>query len=189
MPPQIKTTKEDIVRTALELVRKQGIKAINARAVAAALQCSTQPVFSNFATMEALQQATVAAAYEIYLDFLSKESSNGKYPPYKSFGMAYIRFAREETELFKLLFMCERKGEALSSTPDFDASIEIIMKANGISKEAATRMHLEMWACVHGIATMHATSFLILDWDLISDMLTDLYQGLRMNYRSEETKQ
>lgn len=186
MPPKVRITKEDIIKTAIELVRADGAQAINARAVASALNCSTQPIFSNFATMEELHEATVAAAYEIYLRFLSDEVKNGKYPQYKSFGMAYIRFAKEEKELFKLLFMCDRMGEELSPSVDYEASVEMIMKANGITREKASLMHLEMWVCVHGIGTMMATSFLTLDWELVSQMLTDVYQGIRAKLLSEE---
>lgn len=186
MPPKVKITKEEIVNAAIGIVRSSGAEAINARTVAAALNCSTQPVFSNFATMEELQEATVAAAYEIYLHFLNREVEGGKYPPYKSFGMAYVRFAKEEKELFKLLFMCDREGKELVPSPDFTASIEMIMQANGISREKAELMHLEMWTCVHGIGTMLATSFLPLEWELVSDMLTDIYQGLRTRYLPEE---
>jgi len=186
MAPKIKVTREEIIKTALDLVRQSGPKAINARSIASALNCSTQPIFSNFSTMEELQKATVDAAYEIYLDFLRKEAESEKYPKYKSFGMAYVRFAKEERELFKLLFMRDRKGQESDSTVDFDASIELIMKTNGISREKATLIHLEVWTCVHGIGTMLATSFLSLDWDLISNMLTDVYQGLRARHITGE---
>lgn len=185
MPQKVRITRADIVNTAIALIRASGADALNARAIAASLCCSTQPIFSNFHTMEELQRATAAAAYEIYLDFLKKESASGKYPQYKSFGMAYIRFAREEKELFKLLFMCDRRGKELTPTPDFDASVELIMNANGITREKAERMHLEMWTCVHGIATMHATSFLTLEWELISDMLTDVYSGIRAKHKGQ----
>ena len=186
MPPKVKITKEEIVKTAVELVRVSGEGALNARAIAASLNCSTQPIFSNFATMEELQEATVNAAYEVYLAFLKREAKSGKYPQYKSFGMAYIRFAKEEKELFKLLFMRDRKGKELTPTLDFEASIDLIMNANSVTREAATRMHLEMWTCVHGIGTMLATSFLSLDQELISTMLTDVYQGIRTRHLSEE---
>ncbi len=69
MPARVKITKEDIINTSVALVREKGEEAINARTIASALECSTQPIFSNFATMEELQQSTVAAAYEIYLQF------------------------------------------------------------------------------------------------------------------------
>ena len=87
MPPKVRVTKEEIVKIAVELVRANGVDALNARAIAAALHCSTQPVFSNFETMGELREAVIAAAYESYLDFLKREGESGKYPPYKSFGM------------------------------------------------------------------------------------------------------
>lgn len=186
MPPKIKITKEDIIKTAVGLVRKNGTGAVNARAIAAELNCSTQPVFSNFATMDELQEAVINAAYDIYLDFLKNEAENGKYPQYKAFGMAYIRFAEEEKELFKFLFMRDRKGRELVPSPDFTASVEIIMKANSVTREKAELMHLEMWSCVHGIGTMLATSFLSLDSELISEMLTDIYQGIRVRHLPKE---
>ena len=186
MPPKVKITKDDIIQTAVELVKESGEGAINARAVATALGCSTQPVFSNFATMEELREATAKAAYDRYLGFIKREVESGKYPPYKSFGMAYIRFAKEEKELFRLLFMCDRRGKELSPSPDFEASVEMIMNANGITREKAEIMHLEMWTCVHGIGVMLATSFITLEWELISNMLTDVYQGIRARHLSEE---
>ena len=179
MPPRVKITQENIIKTAVELVRMHGAQALNARGVAAALNCSTQPSFSNFASMDDLLAATVGAAYGVYQDFIKRELESGKYPQYKAFGMAYIRFAKEEKELFKLLFMCDTTRQSFTPTQDFDASVSMIMRMNGMDKATAELLHLEMWVCVHGIATIHATSFLSLEWDLVERMLTDVYQGIR----------
>ena len=81
--------------------------------------------------------------------------------------------------------MCDRQGEENTPSPDFEASVEMIMQANGCSRYVANLMHLEMWVCVHGIATVLATSFLELDFDLVSKMLTDVYQGLRSRLLGE----
>lgn len=186
MPPKVKITKNDIIETTLELIRKNGQDSINARSIAGALNCSTQPIFSNFSSMEELENEVLSLAYTRYLNFIERETSRGEYPKYKAFGMAYIRFAKEEKELFKLLFMCDRTGKDLTPGDDFESSVEIIIKANGISYEKASLMHLEMWACVHGIGTMFATSFLELDWELISTMLSDVYQGLRARLEADK---
>lgn len=186
MPPKVKIAKEDIIKTAVELVRFSGEQSINARAIATALNCSTQPIFSNFSTMEKLKKAVINAAYERYLGFLKTEVERGKYPKYKSFGMAYIRFANEEKQMFKLLFMRDRTGEEKSPSIDFEESVQMIMKANGVTIEKARLMHMEIWSCVHGIGVMHATSFLTFEWEMISDMLTDIYQGIRARHLSEE---
>ena len=62
MPPKIKVTKDDIISAAVEIIRSKGAQAINARAVAAELNCSTQPVYSNFATIDELRLAVVDKA-------------------------------------------------------------------------------------------------------------------------------
>ena len=185
MPPKVKITKKEIIEGALELVRKSGVDSLNARSIAGRLDCSTQPIFSNFASMTELEETVSRASYERYLGFIENELKSGKYPPYKAFGMAYVRFAKEEKELFKMLFMCDRSGKDLTPTEDFERSVEIIMQTNGISREEASLFHLEMWACVHGIGTMLATSFLEPEWELISNILSDVYQGLRLRYREK----
>ena len=186
MPPTVKLTKEDIIKATLELIREKGADAVNSRSIALALGCSTQPIFSNFSSMEELDTAVLIAANERYQGFLATEAAKGEYPPYKSFGMAYIRFAKEERELFKLLFMCDMSGKKFVPTADFEESVQMIMSSNGVSYETAKLIHLEMWVCVHGIATMLATSFLELDFELVSNILTDVYQGVRARRMLEE---
>ena len=107
---------------------------------------------------------------------------SGKYPVYKASGIAYIRFAKEETELFKLLFMRNRSEDLIQQGAEIQELIQIIMKNTGLSEQEAYLFHLEMWVYVHGIATMIATSYLPWDWETISRMMTDGYQGLRMRY-------
>ena len=187
MPPKAKVTKDEIVNAAVEIVRKSGEAAINARTVAAALNCSTQPVFSNFATMEELRLAVVEKANALCGDYMRREMESGNYPPYKASGMAYIRFAKEEKKLFQLLYMRDRTGETIPESDDLENQMETMVRNNtGLSDSDAKLFHLEMWAYVHGIATMFATGFLNLDWELVSRMLTDSYQGLRKQYGMEE---
>ena len=185
MAPKVKITKDEIVLEALDLVRWEGKDALNARNLAASIGCSTQPIFSNFANMSELFEAVRKAAYELYLGFIKRETEEGKYPQYKAFGMAYIRFATEESELFKFIFMRDRRGMEEEVGPDFTAAVEMIAKSNGISREKAELIHLEMWATVHGIAVMQATSFLSLTPGLTSVMLSDVYQGIRANILKE----
>jgi len=186
MPPKVKITREAIIDTAVEIVRISGAAAINARTIATMLNCSTQPIFSNFATMEQLRLAVVAKADALYQAYLQKEIDSGEYPAYKETGMAYIRFSKEERELFKLLYMRDRAGEPIPQELELDSRMEsIIHQTTGLEKDRLKLFHLEMWAYVHGIATMFATGFLDMDWALVSKMLTDAYQGLRKHYETE----
>jgi len=186
MPPKIKVTREDIVDAAVLLVRQSGAQAVNARSVAAIIGCSTQPVFSNFASMEELRLAVAQKADLLCEEYMRHEAEGGEFPDYKAHGIAYIRFAREERELFKLLYMRDRAGETVPERTELGDRMESIVSRNtGLCEDAARLFHLEMWAFVHGIATMLATGFLELEWNLISRMLTDAYQGLRKKFERE----
>ena len=187
MPPKVKVTKEDIIHAAVGIVRKSGAQAINARTVAAVLHCSTQPVFSNFTTMDELRLAVVEKADALCGEYIQKEIEGGKFPDYKASGMAYIRFAKEEKKLFKLLYMRDRSNETVGEASKLTDKMETLVHNNtGLHGADAKLFHLEMWAYVHGIATMFATGFLDLDWELVSKMLTDSYQGLRKQYGMEQ---
>ena len=110
--------------------------------------------------------------------------SSGKYPPYKASGMAYIGFAREERELFKLLFMRDRSGERIEEDREsIRLLLELLQKNLGVSEDDAYLFHLEMWVYVHGIATMIATSYLDWDDEFVSRVLTDAYVGLKYRYQ------
>lgn len=185
MPPKMKISKEDIVKIAADVVRQSGADAINARLLAEKLGCSTQPIFSNFESMDSLRRAVLEYADGLYNSYIESELKAQKYPSYKATGMAYIRFAKEEKELFKLLFMRDRTGE--DSVLSISKSLsDIVESATGLEKPRAELFHLEMWVFVHGIATMIATGFFELDESLISDVLSDAYQGLKKRYDTKE---
>jgi AcrR family transcriptional regulator len=183
MPPKVKITKEDIIDTAVDIVRNSGAEAINARNIAAVLNCSTQPVFSNFSTMEELRLAVVEKADMLCQEYITEEIERGEFPEYKASGMAYIRFAKEEKELFKLLYMRDRSKETAPKESKLnDEMNDIVCKNTGLSEDEAKLFHFEMWAFVHGIAVMLATDYIELNLELASKMLTDAYQGLRKSY-------
>lgn len=189
MPPKFKFTKEEITIAALNLTRKKGISGLTARALAEELGSSVKPVFGMFKNMEEVQQSVFTYAYELYNSYLSADMASGKYPPYKASGMAYIRFAKEEKELFKLLFMRDRSHESIQVNKDeFRPLVDLIVKNLGINEDEAYLFHFEMWLYVHGIATMAATSYLNWDEDFVSKVLTDAYVGLKYRYtKADET--
>ena len=187
MPPKVKITREDVLRVATEIVRERGDAALNARSVADALGCSTQPVFSNFPSMEAVRLAVIEVAHTLYTNASEREVAEGKYPSYKAKGMAYIRFAREERELFKLLFMRDRaRTGAGVEEDDWEKLVGFVGGYVGMEASSAALFHMEMWAFVHGIASMIATGYVELEEDLISRMLTDAFLGLKKRFAEVE---
>lgn len=183
MPRKFMFTREEVLAAALDLVREQGIAAVTARGLGEKLGSSSKPIFSLFDNMEDVLSAIMEAANELYQNYLKEDMASGKYPPYKASGMAYIRFAKEEKELFKLLFMRDRSHEAAEENMDeLMPILQIIQKKTGMSEKEAYAFHIEMWIFVHGMATMIATNYLNLDEAYISKVLTDAYEGIKSRF-------
>lgn len=186
MPPKALFTREQIINAALNIVKENGMPGLTARSLAARLGCSVKPIFGMFRNMEEVQGEVLTAAHQIYENYLQEGMAGGKYPPYKASGMAYIQFAKEEKELFRLLFMRDRSGEKIEENrEEIKPLLDLIMQNIGLNEEDAYMLHLEMWAYVHGIATMAVTSYLNLDTEMISKMLTDGYFGFAARYRGK----
>ena len=182
MPPKFKFSREEILQAALELTRESGISAVTARALGARLGSSAKPIFGLFENMQEVQQEVLKAADRLYQSRLQKAMASRQYPPYKASGMAYIAFAKEERELFKLLFMRDRSHEVPEDPSSIQPLIEDIQRNTGLGREDAFLFHMEMWVYVHGIATMVATSYLSWDMDTVSQILTDAYLGLKHRF-------
>ena len=103
-------TKDKILETAFVLAREEGIENVTARKLATQIGCSTQPIFRVYANMNELYT-------EIYLK--ATDSFGNYYENYKSevdvpfihLGLAYINYAKDEGNLFYLLFQSEQRGE------------------------------------------------------------------------------
>lgn len=183
MPPKFKFTREQIVSAALEVTRKNGISGLTARGLAAELGSSAKPIFGLFKNMEELQREVIAAANALYQAHIRGWMESSQYPPYKASGIGYIQFAKEETELFKLLFMRDRTGEKTEENPEeLQPLLRLIMNNLGIREDEALLFHTELWLYVHGIATMIGTNYLNWDPEFIDKALTDAYEGLKHRY-------
>ncbi len=189
MPPKCKFTREEIIYSAFNIVRENGIETLTARSLAAVLNASPKPIFRIFQNMNEVQLAVMEKAQKLYESYLKEDMEAGKYPPYKASGMAYIRFAKEEKELFKLLFMRDRSEEEITeSREEIRPFLEIIKTNLNLSEEEALSFHLELWIFVHGIATMIATSYLNWDMEFVSTVLSDTYNGLKHEFTERKNR-
>ena len=187
MPRDFLFTKDEIIKAALDLTREKGVEAVSARALGERLGTSSRPVFSHFANMAEVQRAIISAANELYQSYRKKEIESGKYVPYKASGMAYIRFAKEEKQLFRLLFMRDRSQEPDKENPEeMDALVGLICKQVDIDKRGAELFYIEMWTYTHGIASMIATNYFDWNEEFVSRLLTDGYEGLKHRFTEND---
>lgn len=189
MPPKPKITRDILLAGALDLVREQGVEAINARNVAARLGCSTQPIFSHFATMEDLKTAVHQEAEQLYNTVMMASMQAGG-EDFLGMGMAYIHFARTEPQLFQLLFMSSSivqgdLAEMAGTTQGDDQVIAFLSSKTGLSLSESQKLYTALWFTVHGIASLLATNGCSIDDLEARTILRHTFKGLIYSLKQE----
>ncbi|MBO4375949.1 MAG: TetR/AcrR family transcriptional regulator [Lachnospiraceae bacterium] len=172
-------TINDILNTGFAMAEEEGIRNVTARKVAAKAGCSTQPIFRLYKNMEELWGAVYgkAATYfeEFYKGFAKKSNT-----PFVDLGMAYISFAMEHKNLFRLLFV-EDLGvgktlyEVLNGTGG--NVIGEINKAKSLGCAKPQDMFMRMWIFIHGAACMSLKGDYDLSLEETGKLLEEAYKG------------
>ena len=98
MPPKPTITKQEILAAAVQLVREGGLGNVNARSLAQALGCSTQPLFRVYTSMEALRTDLKEELDRQYDAFMAQRMTEEN--RLLSQAIAYVAFARQAERLF-----------------------------------------------------------------------------------------
>lgn len=176
MPAKRKIQKEDILQASISIISHEGLSALNARKIAKKLSCSTQPLFYIYENMDDLKKDVIGEIVKIF-DREVLKSETGQLE-YKDIGINYIRFAKEEPELFKLMFNNDMNEEAFCFINLFNSAnkiFETISKQTGMSNEDAKQFHLRMWLYVNGIASLVAHQTVEFNDEEIAGLLKDQY--------------
>lgn len=177
MPPKPKITKQQILEKALAIVREKGLAALTAKALAGTLGCSTQPVFWHYDSMEAVRADVFSGALKVFGKALRRESDCGS--RYMALGLNYIRFASEERELFRMLFMSDAgKTDLIGAQVEREYVMSIIEETEHITGESAQTVYKDMWLFSHGIAAMIAAGAANFSEEELREMLGDVCRGL-----------
>lgn len=160
MPPTVRFTRDAVLHAACQLMRREGMEALNARAIAKELGGSTQPIFRLFTNMEDLHRELilyVARQFQAHAEADMAQSDS----PYIQLCTTYLLYGRDEPELFKLLFMRDRVSEGqYSDQTNFDPVFNIIKKETPLDDETALRFFERTWLFIHGLAVCIATKYI-----------------------------
>lgn len=160
MPPTVRFTRDAVLHAACQLMRREGMEALNARAIAKELGGSTQPIFRLFTNMEDLHLELilyVARQFQAHAEADMAQSDS----PYIQLCTTYLLYGRDEPELFKLLFMRDRVSEGqYSDQTNFDLVFNIIKKETPLDDETALRFFERTWLFIHGLAVCIATKYI-----------------------------
>ena len=159
MPSRPQISREQILRTALEMLMEEGYESIRITAVAERLGCSTQPISWQFGGMEGFRAALAAEAVA-YATERVRPTAADPLAAFYGIGTGYIDLAYD----------CPRLLRFITQTPDGRAhggeflsifNLESIRKNAGaiaaeleIPVEAARTWMEDCIICAHGIVTL-----------------------------------
>jgi AcrR family transcriptional regulator len=152
MPPKKTISREHVDDAAFKIARTEGIEAVSARRIAQELGCSTQPVYSAYASMPDVHEAVMVRTRQVADSFLSV--ADPAVPPLLQIGLQTLKFANKEPHLFRLVsdFM---RGQLGKKPP---AEILTVMRADPImskfSEAQLIRVHDLTWTFTQGLAAM-----------------------------------
>ena len=109
---------------------------------------------------------------------------NDEMPKYKQTGINYIKFAKEEKNLFKVLFMSKTNlsiSEFIGAAEDNINNIfKLIKGSTKLNDEEIMSFHTKMWLFTHGLATLLACDAIKLNDKQISELLSSEFKALML---------
>ena len=179
MPAVKKVSKDKIIDAAIEVLRDGGFSAVNARSVARKLGCSTQPIYLSFQSMEELKAALTERAIEMHTRRVrdSLRAHEGNDSRYSSYGMGFVKFAAEEKQLFRWLYLEGEQRGAYQSDVLLPEVIGVMAEEFGYCEEVARRFHQDMIYFSYGLAILANTGHLHLTE-------TELREAFRREFRA-----
>ena len=162
MPAVRKASREQIIDAAVAILRDDGFSAINARSVAKKLGCSTQPIYFSFKNMDELKAALTERAIELHTQRVrdSLRAHEGSDSRYSSYGMGFVKFAAEEKQLFRWLYLEGKQLGPYQNDVLLPEIIAVIVEEFGYSEEVARRFHQDMTYFTYGLAILANTDHL-----------------------------
>ena len=176
MPAVRKASREQIIDAAVAVLRDDGFSAINARSVAKKLGCSTQPIYFSFKNMDELKAALTERAIELHTQRV-RDSLRAHEGRYSSYGMGFVKFAAEEKQLFRWLYLEGKQLGPYQNDVLLPEIIAVIVEEFGYSEEVARRFHQDMTYFTYGLAILANTDHLHLTE-------TELREAFRREFRA-----
>lgn len=191
MPTNVRITKNMILDTAFDIARSGGLEDVSNREIASRLGCSIRPIYYQFKNTDELKGELYAKIEKYFYTYLM-DNMRDDIPPYKQVGINYIRFAREESHFFRILFMSETNllpmGFVTKDEDDFRKLAKFIKFSTKLSDDDIKTFHVRMWLFAHGIASLVASNTVVFSDTQIEKLLSYEFQALMLLEENPDNK-
>ena len=183
MPAHKVVSHDEIIKAAMDILRRSGSGGITARNIAQKLGCSTQPLYRIFGEMSTLKLTLEKAVWDIQASEVKRYMQQSKYPPYMAYGLGLVTFAKKEKRLFRYLYMSDRNGQEQAPVDmDIDARLKVICDVYGYEMETAKKMNSDMTIYCYGLALSVNTGTIDIDEAEIVERLHRMFRALTRLY-------
>jgi AcrR family transcriptional regulator len=156
--------RDEILDAATELLLETGhVRSVSIRSVAQRVGVTPPSIYLHFADKDALMDAVCARYFE-KLDLEMQGVASGRTSAVevlRAQGLAYVRFATQTPELYRIATMGEwRSGSNIDTTLDSSAfkhmraTVQKLMDEGIYLPDDPTVVALELWSAAHGVAAM-----------------------------------
>jgi len=153
--------KSQILETAYQVVKTEGFEGFTARNIAKKMDCSTQPIYLEFKSMDDLKHELVVKI-KSYIDETIYEKERTE-EPLLNMCLNYIHFAKDEPVFFKALFFEAQMDTDQMHAISSDKMMELFKQNAGtkeLTKAEKIKAFKNIWITVHGTAVLVAQGFL-----------------------------
>ena len=181
MPRKATFTRDEVVEKALQIVRRDGIECLTARSLGAELGSSPSPIFTLFKGMEEVSAAVWEAAQQVFSDYVADVTDF--VPSFKEFGLRQVRFARQDPQLFRYLFL-RPSGPTEIIHPKAAECLHEVASAYGFSEEQSRLLFRQMWTFNCGLASLSMQNPRHYTEKVVSEMLAFQFISTLMFFKS-----
>ncbi len=164
MPSSPKIQKEVILKTAMDLLIREGYGAINIKTVATELGCSTQPISRQFGSMDGFRKELLTyCIYQMKPFFCVTGDRVSEIVT--GIAKGYVTLAFDFPNLYKYFYMSEHEEEKMSTlvqnlrSDNYSKIIEMLHEEYAMSEAHAKEYMSNLNFYVHGIASYVAVGF------------------------------
>lgn len=164
--------RQRLTEAAARLAAAGGAGALSTRRVATEAGTSTMAVYTHFGSMEALVQAVVSEGFDrLEQRFLAVEPSDDPVRDVARLTAAYVDHARENAELYAVMFGLASLGSYRPVTPEslqvgrretldrVGAALARAVDAGRIRKATGSALSFRWWALVHGYVMLEGSGY------------------------------
>lgn len=189
--------KEEFIRIAFDFIAKEDVEKLTLKVLSDATGTSRSAIYKHFKNKDALIETIIERGFDkfdVETTLYLKDASKALVDRFYLTGKLYVTFARENPNLYRLLFgkkyahireeLLSIKDEDCSGFAALQKTVEDGQKQGILKKDDSYRQAIVIWAAMHGFSSLIIDGFMDVETvyeDVYSTLFETLLSGMVAN--------